>query len=285
MLSKNKITAYIHLMRAHKPIGTLLLLWPTLIALWIANQGLPSFKLLLIFIVGTFLTRSAGCVINDYFDRHVDGHVARTKDRPLASGAASPKEALVLCLSLFMLAFILVLQTNALTVKLSFFAVAVAMIYPLMKRITHLPQLVLGVAFSFGIPMAFSASQNQVPLIAWLLLLANVLWTVVYDTFYAMVDREDDLKIGVKSTAILFGNQDRLITLLLQLLCLGLLLYTGLQLGLAAPYYVGLSLGALLFIYQQMLVRQRERDACFKAFLNNNYVGLFWFGGTVASYI
>jgi 4-hydroxybenzoate polyprenyltransferase len=285
MLNSAKLTAYVHLMRAHKPIGTLLLLWPTLMALWIANQGMPTLDLLLIFILGTFLTRSAGCVINDYFDRHVDGHVERTQDRPLASGAASPKEALVLCLSLFLLAFLLVLLTNALTIKLSFFAVAIAMIYPLMKRITHLPQLVLGVAFSFGIPMAFAASQNQVPSVAWALLAANLLWTVVYDTFYAMVDRNDDLKIGVKSTAILFGRHDRSITAILQLLCLCLLIVAGLQLTMSSPYFIAIGLSTVLFVYQQYLVRERERNACFKAFLNNNYVGLLWFAGTVLSFL
>lgn len=280
-----KKDAYLRLMRADKPIGTLLLLWPTLMALWIANEGSPSLKLLLIFCLGTFLTRSAGCVINDYFDRHVDGRVERTKDRPLANGSATPREALLLCATLFLLAFLLVLQTNLLTIQLSFAALAVATIYPLMKRVTQLPQLVLGIAFSFGIPMAFSATSNNIPNIAWLLLLCNVCWTVMYDTFYAMVDRDDDLKIGIKSTAILFGRFDKAICALLQTTCLALLVYAGLQLQLTWPYYIGLILSALLFCYQQFLAKDRQRQNCFKAFLNNNYVGLLWFSGTAISYL
>ncbi len=240
MLTQAKLSAYSQLMRIEKPIGVLLLLWPTLIALWIAGAGHPSPKNIVIFVLGTFLMRSAGCVINDFADRNFDAHVERTNTRPLASGAVTPAEALLLCGLLCALAFGLVLLTNRLTIVLSFVGLAVAAVYPFMKRVTHLPQLVLGFAFSFGMPMAFAAETNHVPPAAWLLVAANLLWTVVYDTFYAMVDKEDDLRIGLKSTAILFGDWARIITAALQVLCLLLLLLVANIFQLHWVFYIGL---------------------------------------------
>lgn len=284
MLNAAKLGAYSQLMRIDKPIGVLLLLWPTLIALWIAGAGQPSLKNIVIFLLGTFLMRSAGCVINDFADRNFDAHVERTRSRPLASGSVAPTEALLLCGLLCMLAFGLVLLTNRLTIVLSFIGLAVAAIYPFMKRVTYLPQLVLGFAFSFGMPMAFAAETNHVPPAVWLLVAANLLWTIVYDTYYAMVDREDDLRIGLKSTAILFGDWDRTITAVLQLLCLLLLLLAAQIFQLHWVFYVGLFVSALMFVYQQVLIATRQRDACFKAFLHNNWVGFTWFCATVLAY-
>ncbi|MGI9293127.1 MAG: 4-hydroxybenzoate octaprenyltransferase [Pseudomonadales bacterium] len=284
MLTATKLNAYSQLMRIEKPIGVLLLLWPTLIALWIAGAGHPSLKNIVIFILGTFLMRSAGCVINDFADRNFDAHVERTRARPLATGAVAPAEALLLCGLLCALAFGLVLLTNKLTIVLSFIGLAVATVYPFMKRVTYLPQLVLGFAFSFGTPMAFAAETNHVPPAAWLLVAANLLWTVVYDTFYAMVDREDDLRIGLKSTAILFGDLDRAVTAVLQILCLLLLLLAASIFQLHWVFYLGLFVSALMFIYQQTLIAHRQRDACFKAFLHNNWVGFTWFCATALAY-
>lgn len=284
MLNAAKLSAYSRLMRIEKPIGVLLLLWPTLIALWIAGAGHPALKNIIIFVLGTFLMRSAGCVINDFADRNFDPHVDRTRGRPLATGSVAPAEALLLCGLLCALAFGLVLLTNTLTIALSFAGLAVAVAYPFMKRVTYLPQLVLGVAFSFGMPMAFAAETNQVPPAAWLLVAVNVLWTIVYDTFYAMVDREDDLRIGLKSTAILFGDSDRLITAVLQILCLLLLVLAAQVFQLHWVFYVGLFVSALMFIYQQRLIANRQRDACFKAFLHNNWVGFTWFSATALAY-
>lgn len=271
-------------MRFDKPIGTLLLLWPTLCALWIAAQGVPETRLLFIFVVGTFLTRSAGCIINDIADRHLDGAVARTNARPLVTGAVSEKEALLLFTVLMLLAFVLVLFTNTLTITLSFIAVLLAASYPFMKRFTHLPQVVLGAAFSWGIPMAFAAQSGELPAALWLLYLGNLLWTVAYDTQYAMVDREDDILIGIKSTAVLFAHHDRLAVAILQLLTLLTLWASGQQFGLGWPYTGALWVIAGLFVYHQYLMRDREPTQCFKAFLHNNWVGLTLFLGVALHY-
>ena len=280
-----RLPLYAKLMRLHRPIGIYLLLWPCLWALWLAGKGIPDWRLLLIFVGGTVLMRSAGCIINDFADRHIDSHVQRTRDRPLATGEVSEREALVLFVLLCLLAFGLVLLTNPMTIGLSFGAVALAACYPFMKRYTHLPQLVLGAAFSFSIPMAFSAQLNQLPAALWLLYLASLLWTVVYDTFYAMVDREDDLVIGVKSTAILFGRHDRAITACLQVVVIVLLMLCGQLFELGAFYYASLVVVAGLFAQQQYLIRDRQQAACFKAFLDNNRVGAAIFLGLVLDYL
>ncbi len=281
---KARLQAYIHLMRADKPIGTYLLLWPTLWALWIAAEGVPPLPLLLIFCLGVFLTRSAGCVINDFADRHIDGHVKRTHQRPLPSGRVTEREAIWLFVGLMLLAFLLVLLTNTMTILMSFGGLALAFVYPFMKRYTHLPQVVLGAAFGWAIPMAFTAIQEQLPLTAWLLYAAKLLWTVAYDTQYAMVDRDDDLKIGVKSTAVLFDRFDKLIVGLLQLSALGLLVWVGMIEQLGLWFHLGL-VGALgFFIYQQWLIRHRERMPCFRAFLNNHYAELAVLLGLIADY-
>lgn len=283
MLS-NKLIAYAHLMRWHRPIGTLLLLWPTLWALWIATAGHPPLKLVLIFIAGTFVMRSAGCIINDFADRNFDGLVTRTKSRPLVTGAVSVKEALVLFGLLGIIAFLLVLQLNLLTVALALVGLVLAIIYPFMKRFTHWPQLVLGMAFAWSIPMAFSAALNQLPAITWWIYAAGVIWPLMYDTQYAMTDRQDDLQIGLKSTAIVFGRYDRIIILLLQLVVLGLLCCIGSNLHLDLLFFLGLLAAIALFGYQQYLIKEREPAKCFKAFLNNQWVGLVIFLGIVASY-
>jgi 4-hydroxybenzoate polyprenyltransferase len=284
MTTTGKTQALLQLMRFDKPIGTLLLLWPTLCALWIAAQGVPETRLLFIFVVGTFLTRSAGCIINDIADRHLDGAVARTNARPLVTGAVSEKEALLLFTVLMLLAFVLVLFTNTLTIALSFIAVLLAASYPFMKRFTHLPQVVLGAAFSWGIPMAFAAQSGELPAALWLLYLGNLLWTVAYDTQYAMVDREDDILIGIKSTAVLFAHHDRLAVAILQLLTLLTLWASGQQFGLGWPYTGALWVIAGLFVYHQYLMRDREPTQCFKAFLHNNWVGLTLFLGVALHY-
>lgn len=280
----NKVSVYIRLMRADRPIGTWLLLWPTLWALWIASEGVPAPHLLIIFILGVFLTRSAGCVINDYADRHIDGHVKRTANRPLATGEVSEKEAIYLFIGLMLISFFLVLFTNTMTVLMSVVGIALAFTYPFMKRYTHLPQVVLGAAFGWAIPMAFTAVTESLPTLALLLYLAKVLWTIAYDTQYAMVDRDDDLKIGVKSTAILFGRRDVLIISLLQLSALALLAFVGMQLSMSGWYYSGLLGAAGFFVYQFSLIRHRERDPCFKAFLNNHLAELSVLIGIVLHY-
>lgn len=282
---REKLSAYWRLMRMDRPIGTLLLLWPTLWALWLAAQGQPNWPVLLVFVLGVVVMRAAGCVINDYADRHFDGHVKRTAQRPLPSGDVRPSEARWLFVALVVLAFILVLTLNSLTIVLSLVALALAAVYPFMKRFTHLPQLVLGMAFGWSIPMAFAAQMNLLPLSCWLLLLANICWTVAYDTQYAMVDRDDDLRIGIKSTAILFGRFDKLIIGLLQLATLLLLVLVGVLSQLGSLYYWSLLACAALFVYQQQLLKERQRDACFQAFLNNNYVGMVLFCGIASSYL
>lgn len=280
-----RLKHYGRLIRFERPIGTLLLLWPTYWALWIATHGFPGWKLLIIFSLGTFLMRSAGCAINDIADRKVDGHVERTKLRPLATGAISVKEALGVFGGLVLLALLLVLQLNALTLMFSLVAVLLAATYPFMKRYHHWPQVYLGVAFAWGIPMAFTASQNQFPpLVAWVLLLANVAWTTAYDTMYAMCDREDDLKIGVKSTAIIFGQYDRLLIGILQGITLLLLVWVGVLASLSVWFWLSLMLAAGFFIYQHYLIRNRDRWLSLQAFLNNNWVGLIVFIGILLSY-
>lgn len=281
---KQKAIIYWRLTRMDRPIGTLLLLWPTLWSLWIAAKGVPSIKNLVIFVLGVIVMRAAGCVINDFADRKIDGRVERTKHRPLATGAVSSREALGLFVALCLIAFALVLFTDPLTVKLSVGGLLLAFCYPFMKRHTHLPQVVLGAAFAWGIPMAYAAEAGELHQGMWLIYLAVVLWTVAYDTFYAMVDRDDDLKIGVKSTAILFGEQDRLMTGVLQIMALYSLVLVGNRFELGNFYYLGLAAAAGLFIYQQWLIRFRVREACFKAFLNNNWVGVAVFAGLVMDY-
>ncbi|WP_426506569.1 4-hydroxybenzoate octaprenyltransferase [Serratia proteamaculans] len=281
---QSKWQAYSHLMRINKPIGTLLLLWPTLWALWIAGQGVPSLSVLLVFVAGVFMMRAAGCVVNDYADRAVDGHVKRTAGRPMPSGRVSEKEAKILFVVLVLVSFGLVLTLNAMTILLSLAALALAWAYPFMKRVTHLPQFVLGAAFGWGIPMAFAAVSESLPLSCWVLLLANICWTVAYDTLYAMVDRDDDLKIGIKSTAILFGRYDKLIVGLLQFATLLLMLWVGYLTQMSGAFYWSLLLAGALFIHQQKQIATRERDACFKAFMDNNYVGLVLFIGIALSY-
>lgn len=276
-MTQGKWLAYCRLMRIDKPIGSLLLLWPTYWALWLAGGGIPDVKLLLVFTGGVFFMRAAGCVINDFADRNFDGHVKRTCQRPLPSGALSVREAKVLFVLLVALSFALVLTLNALTIWLSVAALTLAWIYPFMKRFTHLPQVILGMAFGWSIPMAYAAVSESLPLSCWLLFAANICWTVAYDTQYAMVDRDDDLRIGIKSTAILFGRYDRLIVALLQLATLLLLLWVGRLNPLGAVYYWGLLLVGGGFVYQQRLIVKRARPACFQAFMSNNYVGLILF--------
>ena len=276
---------YARLMRLDRPIGTFLLLWPVLWALWLAGDGAPQWRLVVIFSLGTLLMRSTGCVINDYADRHFDARVERTRERPMAVGAVTEREALTLFALLALAAFGLVLLTNPLTIKLSFIAIILASMYPFMKRYTHLPQLALGAAFSWSIPMAFAAQTNELPAALWLVYFANLTWTVAYDTFYAMVDREDDVLIGVKSTAILFGEGERAVTACLQIVVILLLILSGRQFELGPYYYMGLAAAALLFVQQQYLIRNRERSDCFKAFLNNNRVGAVIFMGIALDYL
>ncbi|MBY6190896.1 4-hydroxybenzoate octaprenyltransferase [Microbulbifer agarilyticus] len=276
---------YWQLTRMDRPIGSLLLLWPTWCALWIAAEGWPGLHLFVVFTLGVVLTRAAGCAINDFADRNIDGHVERTKQRPLATGTATPRGALMLFAGLMLVAFLLVLTTNRATILLSLPALALAFCYPFAKRYTHLPQVVLGAAFSMGIPMAFAAVTGEVPAVAWLLFTANLLWTVAYDTFYAMVDRDDDLQIGVKSTAILFGELDKAMTASLQAMVVVALLMLGGRADLGSIYYGGVAIVTGLFAYQQWLIRDRQRDACFKAFLNNNFVGMALFAGIFFQYL
>lgn len=272
-------------MRADKPIGIYLLLWPTIWALLIAAQGPPPIDVLIIFVLGVVVMRSAGCVINDYADRHVDGDVERTQNRPIVSGKVTERESLFLFVFLIIIAFVLVLMLNIETILLSIGALVLATAYPFMKRYTHLPQVVLGAAFSWSIPMAFMSINQQLSWVVWALYAANLCWTVAYDTQYAMVDRDDDLRIGVKSTAILFGLMDRLIIGILQLLTLGLLFLVSFKLQMTWPVYAALAASSVLFTYQQYLIRARERQGCFGAFLNNHYVGMFYAVGLIGHYM
>ncbi len=280
-----KLPAFVELTRADKPVGIYLLLWPTLGALWIAEQGVPRLSLLLIFVLGTALMRSAGCCVNDFADYKIDAQVERTHRRPLATATLTRKDAILCFALLSLLSFCLVLLTNQKTVLLSFAAVALVAIYPLMKRVTHLPQLVLGVAFSWGILMAFSAATGKVPQAAYLLFVANCLWTVAYDTQYAMVDREFDIKIGVKSTAILFGNADKLMIASLQIMFILTMALAARQFELGVFYFLSLLIASGLLAYQQFLIRDRLPAPCFDAFLNNNWVGAIIFSGIFLSYI
>lgn len=271
-------------MRLDKPIGILLLLWPTLWALWIAGDGHPQPWLVAVFVAGVVLMRSAGCVINDYADRKIDSHVKRTAQRPLTAGLVSKKEALTLFSLLVVLAFLLVLTLNPLTIGLSLVGAFLAISYPFTKRFTHLPQAYLGAAFGWAIPMVFAAETGFVDPRSWCLFAAVLIWALIYDTMYAMVDRDDDLKIGVKSTAILFGRYDRLIIGLLQVLFLGLLFYVGRLFALGNYYDIGLAVAAMLMLYHQWLIRDRQRELCFKAFLHNHWIGVIVFAGIVADY-
>ena len=277
-----KRTAVVQLTRLHRPIGIFLLLWPTLWALWFAADGVPDLSLLAIFVAGTVMMRMAGCAINDYADRKVDGAVARTRDRPLATGALTGKEALTVFFVLLALSAGLVLLTNRLTVLMALAGAALTAIYPFMKRYTHLPQLVLGAAFAWGVPMAFTAQLGHLTPMAWLLFVATVLLTVAYDTMYAMVDRRDDLRAGIRSLAILLGDLDRVAIGLVQTLMLLSLVLAGRQQGFGLYYLAGVGVAALLCVYQQWLIRRREPAACFRAFLNNQWLGLAVFAGIVA---
>ncbi|MEN5208076.1 4-hydroxybenzoate octaprenyltransferase [Stenotrophomonas terrae] len=274
---------YWKLMRADRPIGTLLLLWPTWWALWLAADGLPPLWILFVFSAGVWLTRSAGCVINDYADRWLDPHVKRTKERPLATGAISGRAALALFAGLMLVAFALVLTLNGLTIGLSFIGVFLAASYPYLKRYTHLPQVYLGMAFGWGIPMAFAAIQGEIPPLGWVLYAANILWSTAYDTWYAMVDRDDDLKVGSHSTAILFGDLDLVIQGILYALFFAAMALVGQRAGLGWAYWASIGVAMALVVYEFWICREREREPCFKAFLHNNWVGAVLFAGIVAS--
>ena len=283
-LTSKNLNHYFALMRIDRPIGTYLVMWPALWSLWLAAKGVPDIRLLLVFISGAFLMRSAGCVINDFADRHIDGHVQRTQHRPLATAVITSEEALQLFILLCLSAAALLLFTNALTASYAVLAVLLATLYPFTKRFTQFPQVILGMAFSCSIPMAFAAQTNNVPLVALALYFGVISWVVAYDTFYAMVDREDDIKINVKSTAILFGRHDRIITALLQLIFLALLILVGHQQALGTIYFSSLLIISVLFLYQQHLIKDRNPAACFKAFLNNNFVGMAVFIGIAADF-
>ena len=279
-----RLSEYEKLMRLDKPIGILLLLWPTLWALWVASDGRPTPWIVAIFVIGTVLMRSAGCVINDYVDKDFDGHVERTRNRPLAARRVSPKEALWLAAGLSVLSFLLVLPLNGLTIAMSVPAVFLAGSYPFTKRFFAIPQAYLGIAFGFGIPMAFAAFQNDIPLEAWMMLLANVFWAVAYDTEYAMVDRPDDLKIGIKTSAITFGRFDVAAVMACYAATLLILGWVGLATGGGAIFLAGLAVSAGIIAYHYTLIRERDRPKCFKAFLHNNWVGAAIFAGWVLDY-
>jgi 4-hydroxybenzoate polyprenyltransferase len=279
-----KLPHYVALTRLNRPIGIYLLLWPMLWALWFAARGTPHLDVLLIFVLGTVLTRSAGCAINDYADRRIDGHVARTRHRPLATGALRGRDALLTCAVLLALAFVLVLMTNTLTIQLSLVAALLAVTYPFAKRHTHWPQVVLGMAFGFAIPMAYAAQTDSLPPQAWWLFLSAVLWAMAYDTLYAMADRDDDIRIGVKSTAILFGRFDLVMVALIQVLVLSILAAIGAQAGRGTIFYFGLLLATGFVAYQLWIARQREPARCMQAFLNNNWLGMTVFIALVLDY-
>ncbi len=283
-LKFSNLRQYLLLMRLDKPIGILLLLWPTLAALWLSARGWPEPDILLIFIFGVIIMRSAGCVINDFADRRIDHLVSRTCQRPLASGKVSSEEALTLFFILVLMAFILVLFLNRQTIFLSVIALVLAIIYPFMKRYTYYPQFFLGLAFSWSIPMAFMAQTQTIPQWSWALYLATICWIIAYDTQYAMVDREDDLKAGIKSTAIVFGKNDKLIIFMLQFLALTILTFIGITLSLGLAFYIGIIAAFCLAIYQQWLIRARQKEKCFQAFLNNNWFGLCLFAGIFFSF-
>ena len=280
----DRINQYWLLSRFDRPIGILILLWPALWALWVAGDGKPDIRVLIVICLGVVLMRAAGCVINDYADRDFDPHVERTRQRPIAAGKVKPKEALMVFVVLCLCAFGLVLLLNIYTIMLSFIAAFLAASYPFMKRYTQLPQAYLGIAFGWAVPMSFSAQLNNIPAVAWVMYVAVVLWALVYDTMYAMVDKDDDLKIGVKSTAILFGAYDRHIMAVLQLIILALLISVGRMQQLGWPYYGGVLVASGFSVYQQKLIFHREKALCFKAFLNNNWFGMVVFAGLVMAY-
>lgn len=282
---KYRLTQYALLCRLHRRIGIYLVLWPTLWALWIAADGRPDILVFFVFAAGTVLMRSAGCAINDFADRNIDLYVRRTRDRPLAMGTIRAWEAILVFVVLSLMAFGLVLLMNRLTVKLAFVALVLAAFYPFSKRYTYMPQVVLGAAFRWAVPMAFAAQTGEIPIVAWLLYTATLLWTTAYDTMYAMVDRDDDLKIGVKSAAILFGEADVFLVMFLQGLALSALLMAGWQLQLSLFYYAGLGGALIVIVYQYVLIRHRERERCFKAFLSNHYLGMIVFLGLFAHYL
>ncbi|MFA6014606.1 MAG: 4-hydroxybenzoate octaprenyltransferase [Gallionellaceae bacterium] len=277
----NKLHIYFQLARLHRPIGILLLLWPTLWAIWLASNGHPSWLILFIFTIGTVLMRSAGCVINDYADRDIDKHVKRTRERPLTSGKVTSKEALWLAFGLTLLAFLMILPLNKLTLLLSIPAVILAGSYPFTKRFLAIPQAYLGIAFGFGIPMAFAAIQGAVPPLAWILLLANIFWCVAYDTEYAMVDRDDDIHLGIHSSALFFGKYDVLAVMICYVLALALLAWVGILAGLGGLYFAGLIAAAGIVIYHYFLIKNRSRETCFKAFMHNTWFGAAVFAGIV----
>jgi 4-hydroxybenzoate polyprenyltransferase len=279
-----RLDAYYRLVRLDRPIGALLLLWPALWSLWFAARGVPHTGVLAIFVAGVFLTRSAGCAVNDFADRDFDPHVERTRNRPLAARRIRPWEAIAVAVVLFGVAFLLVLRLNTLTVLLSFAALAIAVVYPFLKRVFDFPQAWLGLAFGFSIPMAYAAETGTLPAPAWWLLLANIFWSIAYDTEYAMVDREDDLRVGVRSSAILLGRWDVAGVMASQALFLGVMGYVGWDEGLRLPYFLGLTVAVALALYQYTLIRGRERTACFRAFLNNNWLGFAVFAGTAADF-
>jgi len=284
MTFAERINAYEKLIRLDKPIGILLLLWPTLWALWLSSRGHPDWSVVLIFVVGTVLMRSAGCAINDYADRDYDGQVARTRKRPLAAGQIKPIEALLVAVVLILASFALVVQLNRLTIKLSVAAVVIAAIYPFTKRFFAVPQAVLGVAFGFGIPMAFAAHTGQVPWQAWALLAANVFWAIAYDTEYAMVDREDDSKIGIRTSAITFGHYDVAAVIVCHAVFLLIMLWIGRMFRPGWHFYLGLAVAAGLVALQYRMIRDRDPDECFRAFLHNNWIGAAIFAGIFASF-
>lgn len=281
---RERLKDYAVLMRLNRPIGALLLLWPTLWALWFAAQGRPDLTILVVFVVGVWLMRSAGCVVNDYADRDFDPHVERTRARPIAAGRVLPREALVLFAVLCLAAFALVLTLNRFTILLAFVGAFLTASYPFLKRWTHLPQFYLGVAFGWGIPMAFAAQTNALPPPMWVLLAANICWAVAYDTAYAMADRPDDLRVGVKSTAILFGDYDRAMVGVFHLLTLALLAFAGVMTDRGLAYYGGLAVAAVIAAREQWLIRDRGRDHCFRAFLDNNRFGAAVFLGLAFDY-
>jgi 4-hydroxybenzoate polyprenyltransferase len=281
---KQQLMPYVRLMRLDRPIGNFLLMWPMLWALWVAAEGFPKPLVLAVFLLGMLLMRAAGCAVNDYADRGFDGHVERTRARPLARRELPARNALALFVVLCVLAFGLVLLMNRLTVWMSLGGAALAATYPFMKRYTYLPQVALGAAFGWAVPMAFAAELGSLPPIAWLIFVAAVVWAVIYDTEYAMVDRDDDLKIGIKSTAILFGEADRMMIGILQGLMVICLLLIGQRAEMSAIYYTGVAVAAAMFVYQQYLIRDRSREGCFRAFLNNNYVGGIVFAGILFHY-
>lgn len=284
MLLRNKFLLYLRLARLDRPIGILLLLWPTLWALWIASNGHPPLLILIIFVTGTILMRSAGCVINDYADRDIDKHVKRTQHRPITSGQIKPREALLLAGGLAIAAFLLILPLNSLTLILSIPAVFLAASYPYTKRFLVIPQGYLGIAFGFGIPMAFAAIQGSVPIIAWWLLLANVFWCIAYDTEYAMVDRDDDRHLGIHSSALFFGKFDLWAVMFCYISAIALLIYVGIWLHMGIPYFISMLVATVIAAYHYTLIRTRQRDACFKAFLHNNWFGAVIFTGIVIEY-